>query len=282
MYSVYFTIYPLLQKRFGLIKCPIFLSPSGMLKDSALQQKALKKYCYLKAFRLFKIHKIVTFHANDESEKKEIVKVFGESTVIKQVYNAPPVAEESIDLPSKKMGMVKIVFSGRVHPTKNLHFFLKCLLKIKQTVELTIIGPIEDKMYFEQCRKIKDVLPANISVAFLGGISAERINSCLKESHFLALPSLGENFGYAIIEALFAGRPVIISDQTPWRNMEAQRAGWDISLYDPDAYVTALEKAADMQQEEYNEWATAAWKFARQSIPRSTSREKYITMFDHF
>ena len=38
------------------------------------------------------------------------------------------------------------------------------------------------------------------------------------------LPSKGENFGHIIMESLAASTPVIISDLTPWKDLENARA----------------------------------------------------------
>ena len=54
------------------------------------------------------------------------------------------------------------------------------------------------------------------------------------------MPSLGEGYGHAIIEAMTAGVPVLISDKTPWRDLHAAQVGWDISLDDIDGFVSAL------------------------------------------
>jgi glycosyltransferase involved in cell wall biosynthesis len=62
----------------------------------------------------------------------------------------------------------------------------------------------------------------------------------------MLLPSLSENFGHAIFEALAAGTPVIIGDQTPWRGLAAQQAGWDVSVNDLAGFSIALQSAADM------------------------------------
>src|SRR5689334_4388168 len=50
MYSRYFTIYPLLMQRLGLISSKIILAPRGMLKESAVQFKSSKKKLFLWAF----------------------------------------------------------------------------------------------------------------------------------------------------------------------------------------------------------------------------------------
>ena len=52
----------------------------------------------------------------------------------------------------------------------------------------------------------------------------------MKNYHCLFLPSTGENYGHAIVEAFSAGLPVIISTLTPWKNLESQKVGWDIPL----------------------------------------------------
>lgn len=44
------------------------------------------------------------------------------------------------------------------------------------------------------------------------------------------MPTFNENYGHAIVESFVAGLPVVISDRTPWRNLEKINAGWDIPL----------------------------------------------------
>ena len=45
-------------------------------------------------------------------------------------------------------------------------------------------------------------------------------------AELLLLPSHSENFGLVVAEALAAGIPALVTDQTPWRDLAARDAGW--------------------------------------------------------
>jgi glycosyltransferase involved in cell wall biosynthesis len=281
MFSIPFTIFPLLIKKAGLTHAQIVLSPSGMLKPSALQQKRMKKKCYLMALRFLKIRRLIRFHATDKQEQQEIKNVFGPKAIVNQVLCPSPPPADNIVLIPKVTGEVKLVFVGRIHPVKNLYFLIECLQRCTQKIKLTIVGPIENKAYYQQCKELEKQLPENIKLHYTGPINSDKIRSYLNNSHFLALPTQGENFGYAIIEALGAGRPVIITDQTPWKNLTEHKRGWDLPLNDHTAFVEAIDKAAVMDQHEYNTWSKATYDFACWLQSNSIQKELYIRMFSH-
>jgi glycosyltransferase involved in cell wall biosynthesis len=77
------------------------------------------------------------------------------------------------------------------------------------------------------------------------------------------LPTFHENFGHVFIESWSNGCPVIISDQTPWRNLEEKGIGWDISLKEKSKFIKAIEEAASMNQEDYSRMSEAAFDFAK-------------------
>ncbi|MBN8497849.1 MAG: hypothetical protein J0M32_13465 [Candidatus Accumulibacter sp.] len=55
------------------------------------------------------------------------------------------------------------------------------------------------------------------------------------------LPPFSENFGHAINEALSVGVPVLISDKTPWRNLQEKGMGWDLPLDNRRAFIEVIE-----------------------------------------
>ena len=82
--------------------------------------------------------------------------------------------------------------------------------------------------------------------------------------HALLMPSLTENFSYTVLESLQAGIPVLISDQTPWRGLEAQEIGWDFSLSDSGRWLQALEQLSHQALAERLEQSQRALGYAQE------------------
>jgi glycosyltransferase involved in cell wall biosynthesis len=122
-------------------------------------------------------------------------------------------------------------------------------------------------------------LPEHVSIEYCGAIEYERIGEHLALSHFLLLPTRFESFGYVIVESLAAGRPVIISDKTPWRGLQQRGIGWDLPLSKPEGFVRAIEEAAAMNAESFREWSEAAYSFFKQCLEDSTAQEVHRAIF---
>ncbi len=278
MYSKYFTVYPLLMKRLGMIKGQVVLSPRGMLKSTAVQYKSGKKKLFFQLLKLLRIPGRIVFHATDVTEEADIKNLFGNDITIKQISNFPP-QEKPLQYIHKESGVVKLIFVGRVHPIKNLTFLLRCLQFITGNIILTIVAAIEDEAYWLECREIIKSLPETITVELQQDVPHHQIKQLINERHVFVLPTLGENFGHAIFEALGAGRPVLISDQTPWRNLQQHHAGWDLPLIDEKAFVQVLQEVAGMDDETFQEWSVGAWQYAKNFTDRSDLKEKYKELF---
>jgi len=78
----------------------------------------------------------------------------------------------------------------------------------------------------------------------------------------MLLPTTGENFGHTILESFQAGTPVIVSDQTPWRNLEQAGVGHDIPLDQPEEYIRALAHFAGMDPLTFHDFSIRAFRYA--------------------
>jgi len=91
--------------------------------------------------------------------------------------------------------------------------------------------------------------------------SSSNVGRELAAAHLMFLPTRGENFGHAIIEALRSGCPVLISDQTPWRGLEDDRAGWILPLDEAERFRAVVQQVIDMPEADWAEWSAGARRF---------------------
>ena len=278
MYSRFFSMYPLLLKRSGSIKSKVILAPRGMLRQSAVQFKSGKKKVFLNLFRLLGLHRNIQFHCTDNTELQDVKKYFGnvQSTVLSNI----PGVQRPLRLPTDKtIGKVKLIFIGRMHPIKNLHYLLELLKGVREQVQLTIVAGKEDAAYAEQCNQLIAQLPPNIKVNDVGELPHHELEKLIIAHHVFVLPTKGENFGHAIFESLAAGRPVIISDQTPWRHLAQHKAGWDLSLSQPAQFAAAIAATANMDAASLNDWCEGAWEYCKTYVEKSGIKEQYLKLF---
>ena len=161
---------------------------------------------------------------------------------------------------------------------KQLDYALRVLARVTSPVAFEIFGPAEDALYWRRCQELIASLPENIRAVWRGETSNEAIAAALTKTDLFFLPTAGENFGHAIFEALSLGTPALISDQTPWRGLEASGAGWDLPLADMDRWVEVIETFARVPDGERATQRLAAANFARRWFRDSGAVEKSAAM----
>jgi glycosyltransferase involved in cell wall biosynthesis len=91
-----------------------------------------------------------------------------------------------------------------------------------------------------------------------GAIDPQDIPTLIREHDLLFQPSLGENFGHTILEALVQACPVLVSDRTPWRALSARHAGWDLPLEDASAFRQRLQWLLELDEAGWVPWSNGA------------------------
>jgi glycosyltransferase involved in cell wall biosynthesis len=278
LFSPMFVVYPLWLKLIGKIKGRVVVCPRGALYQSALSLKGYKKMPLLLLYKYLGISKKVKFHATNDREAAAITKHFPAAEII-IADNLPNTKQTAFTSIPKQSGHLACIFIARIVPIKNLLYLLKILQQVKGTVTLTVVGPVENEDYWKECNTAITALPSNVTVNYIGPQKNETLAALIQLNHLFILPTTGENFGHSIFEALLAGRPVLISDQTPWLNLQAQHAGWDISLHTPSLFEAVINTAIHFNQHQFDEYALGAWKFADDFIVNSKSKQQYTTLF---
>lgn len=264
IYSLYFSILPVqfLKEK----KKPTLVAARGMLNPQAFSVKPLKKKIFLQVANLSGFYSEAVFHATNENEKEFIKNILKGDPTVKVAPNLPrKTAEENLS--KKEKETTKFVSVARIAREKGTLLALEALRKIKpsKVISYDIFGPVYDNSYWKECETVINKLPKNFQVNYKGSIDSKEVPVLLKNYHFFIMPSEGENFGHGILEAFTAGCPVIISDNTPWKNLKKKKIGWDVAL-DSEELEEAIEEAVAMDQKTYVEWSHNSWNFAREVI----------------
>ncbi|EMF0633691.1 glycosyltransferase, partial [Enterococcus faecium] len=142
---------------------------------------------------------------------------------------------------NKQEESLNLVFLSRIVPKKNLDYAIEILKTLDEEVSLDIFGPIEDKSYWEFCQKKISNLPANVKVSYKGSLNHEDIDTVFRNYDAFLFPTKSENYGHVISESLTNGCPVIISDRTPWNDIENGKEGYVCSLENIEEFRKAIK-----------------------------------------
>lgn len=272
-----------LLRRFGFVRrsAIVILAPRGEFSEGALVLKSLKKKIFLSLSKILNLHSNLVWHATSDEEVKDIRRIFGGGVSIKM---SPNMVNKEIGRflvrPEKSVGSLRMVFLSRVSPKKNLDYALRFLCEVKCDVEFDIYGPQEDPAYWRRCDEVIRGLPPNVTVRYKGAVDASEVASILAAYHLFVLPTLGENFGHAIAEAFQCGCPVLISDQTPWRELEKVGVGWDLPLHDAAAYISAVESMAELSDSEFAEMQSRVKSYIANRLRESDAEKMTLDLFD--
>ncbi|NJN28582.1 MAG: glycosyltransferase [Cyclobacteriaceae bacterium] len=133
-----------------------------------------------------------------------------------------------------------------ISPMKNIHNIINALSQIKADLNYSLYGPVKDTAYWQECQKLIARLPSNIRFEYHGSIQPHEVEKMIAGFDFYIQPSKSENFGHSIFEAFNQGVPVIISDQTPWKNLYAKHAGWDVDVSKSGSLESAIRQSLAM------------------------------------
>jgi glycosyltransferase involved in cell wall biosynthesis len=281
----------------------VVLVPRGEFSPGALNLKRRRKALYLTMARWLGLYRDVIWHATSEFEAEAIKLVFPGSRRICVAKMIPTATGDHREENSScgaagedqaqsqepsaagkapfHAGRLRIVFVSRISRKKNLIGALRMLEGISGKIEFDIYGPAEDARYWDECQRVIASLPSNVHVKYWGAVEPEKVSKIFAESDLFLFPTLGENYGHVICEALAAGCPVLISDQTPWLNLEEKKAGWVIPLGETERFRAILQQCVDADDEWHAALTAGAKAFAREflSVPKIIHANRMLFRF---
>jgi glycosyltransferase involved in cell wall biosynthesis len=226
---------------------PLVISPRGMLAPAALAFSRMKKRAFWVLLQGSVVRQAACIHATSEQEYEEI-RHFGLTNPVAIIPNGIDLPE----LPTRPVapGAKRVVLSlGRIHPKKGLDRLLHAWSKVEKGCPdwwLEIVGPPEGG-HDTELRALAQALGlARVSVE--GAIYGDAKAARYRKADLFVLPTLNENFGLTVAEALAAGTPAISTKGAPWGGLEFEGCGWWID-HGVEPLAAALALAMTLPRE---------------------------------
>ncbi|HEY0777080.1 MAG TPA: glycosyltransferase [Gemmatirosa sp.] len=255
-------------QRLGLVPpAPVVVAPDGTIRAGGGAQSALRRG-YLRAIRRSGVLRDVLWHASGARECDDLVQVLGTTA---RVRIAPPLVGNTAAVDAarnerrrdKRVGELRIGVVARIDRESNVLAAIAMAGALRGRVTLDVYGAVADAGYWRACEQAIVALPADVVVRAHGPLPAAIAARVWASHHVCLVPSDGERATHVLHDALSAGCPVIVGDRAPWRDLEAQGIGWDLPISAPARFRAALQRCADMTQDELGEWGMRAAAYAR-------------------
>ena len=143
-------------------------------------------------------------------------------------YAAPFDPAPILDLHPALRGRRVLLFLSRLHPKKGLPLLLTAWRALATRFPdwiLLVAGDPDSPHGREVVDGARDLVAAG-RVVFAGAVQGRLKDAALGAAHLFVLPSLSENFGQVVLEALASGLPAIVSRACPWGEIESRECGW--------------------------------------------------------
>lgn len=234
---------------------PLVLSPRGMMSAWAWRRQRLKKQIASRVIHPGALAAVTGWHATSAEEVEEI-RALGfrqPACVAPNGVNAPTATEVAAARTyweavfPVRAGTRVALFHSRFHPKKRVIELIDVWAALAPAGWTLLLVGIPEQYNIAELRAYVLRAQGRTRIEVFDG--SDRPAPYAVASLFL-LPSHTENFGLVIAEAMSHGVPVVVTDTTPWREVNARNLGWCVPWKEFPAAVQAAvtEAPAPLQQ----------------------------------
>ncbi|MEM7385882.1 MAG: glycosyltransferase [Verrucomicrobiota bacterium] len=201
---------------------PYIVSPHGMMEPWAIRNKRWKKLPYYHLVEKNLLNEADAIFTTSPMEASNVRNQLPNSNICVIPFGIDDHVESDGEKVRKRLGLSGgeklMLYLSRVDRKKGLDLMLRALREMPshQGWTLAIVGdgdPIyrrELQSFIKQHRK---KLPA---IHWIGPVWGAERWDYFHAADLFCLPTHSESFGYAVLEALWAGTPTITTSETPW------------------------------------------------------------------
>lgn len=202
-------------------KIPYTVRTMGQLSPWALAQSHRKKQLYSLLIERHNLNQAAAIHCTSDGEALD-VRNYGITAPTATIPLGVDIPEIQPDAKAKLRAKYDIpldapiiLFLSRLHYKKRPDLLIEAIHTVKSqhpNIYLILAGSGEPE-YIEQLKQMLHQLGLADCTRFAGFVTGEDKDLVLQGSDLFVLPSFSENFGIAVVEAMAAGLPVIITPE---------------------------------------------------------------------
>jgi len=274
---------------------PHIISPRGSLAPEALAKSAWKKAIFRRLFVDRALRRAACLHALTDREASHI-RQFGLTNPIAVIPNGVAIEkkgsgtffEKKGSRPAKKVpdpffggGKRFVVFLGRMHPIKGLDNLIEAWRRIEGRFaewQLVLAGP-DEQDYLAVLES--QVARASVShrVSFPGGVYGDDKQKLLSNAGLFVLPSRSEGMSVALLEAMSAGLPAVITLACNFPSL-ADAGGGLVVDGGPDSLADALTKMLEMPEDRRREMGARAAMLVREKYSWDILARRMLEVYE--
>jgi len=195
---------------------PYIMRPAGVLDSWGMKNKsAIVKRSSVRFLEgpLLRAAAAVHFMTDLERERAAHLGIGLRPVVVPLGFDFPATPAQSVPDELQAGDKPVILYLSRLHPVKRVDLLLRAYASLPQRedVVLAIAGDGEAS-FVASLKALAGELGIGGAVRWLGFASGARKQHLLSAATVFVLPSASENFGIAVIEAMNAGTPVIVTE----------------------------------------------------------------------
>lgn len=171
------------------------------------------------------------------------------------VYNGVDESWYHIPLAPRLHPRPYLIFVGNIKPHKNLAFLVRAFQQVADLIpyDLVLVGKKDG--FLTGDHNIGNLVKGwEQRIHFTGWVTDEQLQQYVAQSEAMVFPSLYEGFGLPPLEAMAAGRRVLVSDIPVMREVCGD-AAWYFDPYDEQSLQQLLLKVGEQQGINHDETA---------------------------
>lgn len=225
---------------------PVVVRPFGTLSRYTIaHRRGTLKRAYLKYLDAPNLRLVSALHFTTDIEREE--SRWHDIDWGDRSFIVPPAWVHATRAPRPDLAAEsqEVVFISRLHPVKSVDLLLDAwalVLEQRPNARLTIAGDGEPSY----ARKLRErSVKFSTHARFVGHVSASAKTELLASAAVFVLPSLHENFGIAVLEALAAGVPVVVTPEVQLSSFVKEHSLGVVADRSPHLIAEAIVAALD-------------------------------------